>query len=175
MMVSLDVETVLKNGGYRCRMSPYDQNILLFEDDSLFGFVVLYDSVEVLLETWKSTQAHFIQRHASSLRRTNMKTWNCYAAFLSSGTAAENQKAALSVIEEDLSLTRKLVADGISTQRDVQRALLPVLPIQNPSVASSSTALDLATRLDNWSVQAVRALEGDTTAREVFEILWDIQ
>ena len=174
-MVSLDIETVLKNGGYRCRMSPYDQNILLFEDDSLFGFVVLYDNVDALLATWKSQQTYFIQRHASTLRRTNMKTWNCYAVFLSSESAQEEQKPALAEIEEDLSLTRKLVADGISTQRDAQRALLPILPIQNPAVASSDAALNLSARLDSWSIQAVRALEGDATATELLEILWDAQ
>jgi hypothetical protein len=156
-------------------MSPYDQDILLFEDDSLFGFVILYDNVNDLLSAWKSQQTYFIQRHASTLRRANMKTWNCYAVFLSSESAPDGQRAALAEIEEDLSLTRKLVADGISTQRDVQRALLPILPIQNPAVASSSTALDLSARLDSWSAHAVRALEGDATATEILEILWDIQ
>jgi hypothetical protein len=174
-MVSLDIETVLRNGGYRCRMSPYDQDILLFEDDSIFGFVVLYDTVERLLATWKEKQTHFIQKNAGTLRRANMKAWNCYAVFLSSEIAHDEQRPSLADIEEDLSLTRKLVADGVSTQRDAQRALLPVLPIQNHAVPSSDLTLNLSTRLDSWSVQAVRALEGDATATELLEILWDTQ
>jgi hypothetical protein len=174
-MISLDIETVLRHGGYTCRMAPYDQDILLFEDDSLFGFVVLYDTVESLLATWRDKQAHFIKRNASSLRRANMKAWNCYAVFLCSDTALDEQKAAFAEIEEDLSLTRKLVADGVSTQRDAQRALLPVLPIQNHAAPSSDNDLNLSTRLNSWPAQAIRALEGDATAPELLELLWDLQ
>jgi hypothetical protein len=174
-MVSLDIETALRNGGYRCRMSPYDQDILLFEDESIFGFVVLYDTVERLLATWKEKQSLFIQKNAGTLRRANMKAWNCYAVFLCTEVAPERHKSALVEIEEDLALTRKIVADGVATQRDTQRALLPVLPIQNHAVPSSDIALDLSARLDSWSPQAIRGLEGDATPAELLEILWDAQ
>src|SRR5689334_10783681 len=105
-MVFLDIEAALRNGGYRCRMSPYDQDILLFEDESIFGFVVLFDTVQRLLETWKGKQTLFIQKNAGALRRANMKAWNCYSLFLCTETAPEFQKAALVEIEEDLALTR---------------------------------------------------------------------
>jgi hypothetical protein len=174
-MVFLDIEAALKSAGYRCRMSQYDQDLLLFEDESIFGFVVLFDTVERLLETWKDKQTLFIQKNAGALRRANMKAWNCYAVFLCTETAPELQKPALVEIEEDLALTRKLIADGVATQRDVQRALLPILPIQNRAAPSGAIALDLSTRLESWSPQAIRALEGDATAAELLEVLWDAQ
>jgi hypothetical protein len=78
-------------------------------------------------------------------------------------------------VEEDLSLTRKLVGDGVATLRDVQRVLLPILPIQNPTVAPSAGSLNLAARLEGWSSQAIRSLEGNASAAELIDILWDAQ
>ena len=172
-MASFDIEATLRSNGYRCRLSQYDAEMLLFEDDAIFGFVVLFDTAPQLLSQWKGRQTTFIQKNAGALRRAHMKSWNCYAIYLSAEPAAEILSPALSDIEEDLALTRKIVADGISTARDVQRALLPILPIQNPSVTTATAASSLGTRLEGWLPPSLRALEGHASAEELLEILWD--
>jgi hypothetical protein len=145
-MVVIDIETSLRSGGYRSRLSPYDSNMLLFEDEAIFGFAILFETATQLLDLWREKQALFIQKNAGALRRANMKSWNCYALFLCAEIADEMNKRAMTEIEEDLALTRKLVADGVTTLRDVQRALLPILPIQNHAVPSRAPTLNLASR-----------------------------
>ncbi len=172
-MFSSDIDTTLRSNNYRCRMSPYDSSMLLFEDEAIFGFVVLFDDAVQLLESWKSKQALFIQRNATALKRAHMKSWNCYSIYLSSQPAPTSLKPFLAEIEEDLALTRKIVGDGIATPRDIQRALLPILPIQNHAVSSSTAKADLGSRLHGWSPSALHALEGATTAEDLLEILWD--
>ena len=174
-MVLIDIESTLRSGGYRCTLSAYDAGMLLFEDDTIFGFVELFESPGQLLASWRDKQALFIQKNAGALRRASMKSWNCYAVFLCSEIARDADKHAIADVEEDLSLTRKLIADGVATLRDVQRALLPILPIQNHAAPSGGPPLDLAARLETWSPQAIRALEGEATAAELVDILWDAQ
>jgi ABC-three component (ABC-3C) system Middle Component 1 len=174
-MTLIDIELSLKMGGYRCRLALYDSEMLLFEDDAIVGFAVLYETPAKLITSWQDKQALFIQKNTGTLRRAGTKSWNCYAIFLCSESATETEKHAIAEIEEDLGLTRKIVSEGVMTTRDVQRALLPILPIQNHTAASGSTALDLLQRLENWSPQAVRALEGEATAAELVEILWNAQ
>jgi hypothetical protein len=172
-MLSSDIDTTLRSNGYRCRISPYDASMLLFEDEAIFGFVVLFEDANQLLESWKAKQTLFIQRNASALRRAHMKSWNCYSVYLSSQPASAAMKPLLAEIEEDLALTRKIVGDGVSTQRDIQRALLPILPIQNHAVTASAAKVDLGSRLHGWSPSALHALEGATTAEDLLDILWD--
>lgn len=154
-------------------MSPYDPSMLLFEDEAIFGFVVLFDNPIELLESWRSKQALFIQKNSSTLKRAHMKSWNCYSVYLSTQPAPTSLKRFLAEIEEDLALTRKIVGDGIATQRDVQRALLSILPIQNHAVSASTAKVDLGSRLDGWSALALHALEGTTSAEDMLDILWD--
>lgn len=174
-MVLIDVESSLRNSGYKCRLSPYDADMLLFEDEAIFGFVAQFDNAAQLLASWRDKQSLFIQKSAGVLRRASMKSWNCYSVFFCSEIANEAHRRAMAEVEEDLALTRKLVADGVTTLRDVQRALLPILPIQNHAAPSGATTLNLASRLETWSPQAIRALEGNATAAELIDILWDAQ
>ena len=82
MLNALDVEAVLKEADYHCWTCPYDPTVLLFEDDSIFGFVVLFETADQLLSRWKEKQGQFIARMAVELRRSSRKSWNCYAIFL---------------------------------------------------------------------------------------------
>jgi hypothetical protein len=172
-MAMVNLESTLNTAGYRCRTSAYDARVLLFEDESIFGFVASFESAAELLESWRDKQSTFIQRTAGALRRSSMKSWNCYAIFICFEDADDSMRKGLSEIEEDLSLTRKLVADGVATQRDIQRALLPILPIQNHALPAAKVILDLAARLDTWPESALLALQGDASPRDLVEILLD--
>jgi hypothetical protein len=54
-MVLIDVDASLRSARYRCRMSPYDSTMLLFEDEAIFGFVVLFDTATRLLSLWRES------------------------------------------------------------------------------------------------------------------------
>jgi hypothetical protein len=172
-MQTKDVESVLEQAGFRCRISSYDPSVLWFEDDSILGFVGIFDTAEEMVKSWSNKQATFIQRNAAALRRSNLKAWNCYAILLCAEQVNLEGRQLFAEIEGDLSLTRKIVAEGISTQRDLQRALLPILPIQNRALVAASESLDLESRLDLWPKNAVLALEGEGTALDVLESLLD--
>jgi hypothetical protein len=174
-MLMIDVESILNTAGYRCRMSSYDPSVLLFEDDSILGFVSMFESPVELLDQWREKQATFIQKSATALRRSSMKSWNCYAIFMCSQPAGEKLRKSFAEVEEDLSLIRKIVADGVATQRDVQRAFLPILPIQNQALAIANATLDIAARLETWPKQALLALQGDASATDLVEILLDVK
>ena len=159
MLNSLDVEAVLRNADYHCWTAPYDPAILLFEDDSILGFVVLFETAEQLLSQWKEKQGQFIARMAVELRRSSRKSWNCYAVFLVNEKAEIEYQARLADLEEDLSLMRKLVSDHVSSSNDLYRVLMPILPIQNQI---SSTLLEqegVSARLSSWPEDARRVLE----------------
>lgn len=173
MVNMIDVEAVLQEAGYRCKIAGYDPGVLLFEDDSILGFATLFESAADLLAQWREKQNTFIARTAAALRHSSTKSWNCYAVYLCSSPADDGLKPQLSDLEENLSLTRKLVADGLATSRDIQRALLPILPIQNQTSTSSIHSAGLGARLDSWPKAALLALEGDATATELIEILLD--
>lgn len=163
MINLLDVESTLAQVGYRPRIAKFDSTILLFEDESILGFVSLFETVEQLLDNWKSKQNQFVSRMAVELRRSASKSWNCYAVFLALDEADPDQRALLSELEEDLSLTRKLVVDGLLTARDIPRALLPILPIQNRTSTTDLGSQALSSRLPAWPRTALLALEGDGT------------
>ena len=167
-----DFDTVLHSNGYKSRLSSYDSSMLLFEDEAIFGFIVLFEHVDELLESWQFKQSLFIGRNATALKRARMKSWNCYSVYLSSQPCPAELRPLLSELEEDLALTRKIVGDDVATQRDLQRVLLPILPIQNHSVSASTATLDLASRLDGWSTSAVRALQTGS-ASDLLDILWE--
>lgn len=172
-MLITELESTLSAARYRCWTSSYDPSVLLFEDESILGFIGTFENAADLLDLWRDKQATFIQNSASALRRSSMKSWNCYAIFVCSQVAGEEDRKLFNEIEEDLSLTRKIVADGVVTQRDIQRAFLPILPIQNHALATTSAALDIAARLETWPKHALLALQGDASATDLVEILLD--
>jgi len=153
------VETTLKGAGFRCGAAPYDATVLLFEDESIMGFVASFETAEQLLEKWKEQQGQFIAKLAVPLRRAARKSWNCYAILLSRASAPPALRPELTSLEEDLTLTRKLVGDGISSDEDVERVLMPILPIRhqlaNPQIDQESPS----SRLTSWSGEARRLLE----------------
>jgi hypothetical protein len=175
MINLLDVESALTEVGYRSRIAKFDPTTLLFEDDSILGFVSLFDTVEQLLENWKLKQNQFVSRMTVELRRSATKSWNCYAVFLTREEVDTHQRALLSDIEEDLSLTRKLVGDGLLTTRDIRRVLLPILPIQNRTSSTHLGSQSLSSRLQAWPRAALSALEGDGTPIDLVEFLFEDQ
>ncbi|TZF90772.1 hypothetical protein [Cognatilysobacter lacus] len=103
---------------------------LTFEDPSVLGFLMVYDTVDELLASYSRTSQVLLARHAFLLRSAGAKAWNTYMVLLATSSATSNQLVALSGIEEDLSGTRKIARAGVADREDVHAALLSLLSLQ---------------------------------------------
>ena len=119
---------ILADAGYS--ISRPVQDSLVFEDQTILGFVRSFESVEALVESWHRDEERFVKERALSLRRDPSKAWNIYSVFLCSEQCPPFLKAQLGSIEEDFVATRKIAQAGIQDDADVVSALLPVLPLR---------------------------------------------
>jgi hypothetical protein len=112
------------------RLSFAGREVLWFEGDTVFGFVIGYETAADLIHTWSEDLAAILTRHALILRRGGQKAWNTYAFFVTANVASSSEVLAMSVIEENLAGTRKIARGGVSTDLTARAVLLPLLPIQ---------------------------------------------
>jgi len=115
---------------------------LLFEDDSIVGFLEIAESVAKVLTTWRQSEVRFLSSLAERLRSANSKAWNVYSVFLIVSTPTEAERGELLAIEEDLTSSRKIARGGVGTREALIRALYPVLPIQARAVLGTQTLKD---------------------------------
>ena len=167
-----DVESLLSKVGYRTMRNSVVPSSVAFEDDSLFGFVVEYDTIHSLNEGWKKAEQVFLTLHAPSLRRADQKAWNCYSVHITSDAGSESGIRSLLAIEEDFKSTRKIARAALSSRKDLIHAFAPLLPLQNVTAPERQASQpDLRERLHEWPASAVEALEGDATSDEILILL----
>lgn len=124
-------DRVLRNAGFDVIRAVEGTYRLTFEDDSVIGFVLTYDSPQSIVEEWLSEQNKFLREYAFSLRRAPGKAWNVYSVFLAAQPANEIESRHLAEIEEELMATRKIVGAGLASAEDVSKALAPLLPLHS--------------------------------------------
>jgi hypothetical protein len=167
-----DVESLLSKAGYRMMRNSAVPSSVAFEDDSLFGFVVEYDTINSLQEGWKKAEQVFLTLHAPSLRRADQKAWNCYSIHITSDVGSESDIRSLLPIEEDFKSTRKIARAALSSRKDLIHALAPLLPLQNVIAPERQASQpDLKERLHEWPASVVEALSGDATSDEIVALL----
>ncbi len=151
MQLLYEVEAVLQAAGFRIARTPEARgefaDRVLFEDDTLLGFVVVLPSVSDVVARWRNTQDDFLRTHAANLRRDPLKAWTTYSVFLTAEPVED--ASALLEIEADVAATRKIVRGGILTQVDVRAALAPLLPLAGASGMSDSVESALSAKLSN--------------------------
>jgi len=131
MEILSQAERLLREAGYRTRLLQVPPTqVLCFEDDVAIGFVRVFDSPAVLIETWRDVERSDVVRHALQLRSAPRKAWNVYSVLLTSATVTASQAAEIDRIEEDFASTRKIVRGGIASPVDLEQALLPILPVR---------------------------------------------
>ena len=157
--------------GARYRVAAWQDDELVFEDDTLLGFVCLQPSAGHILQNWHAKQEAFLRAHATPLRKDAGKAWNVYSVFLAGGPCSPEDAAKLLDVEEDFGGTRKLARAGVETEDDVTEALYPLLPIENSvslaegdAIARARTRLDLpasiaemVTRADDVNLEEIAA------------------
>jgi hypothetical protein len=167
-----DVESLLSKAGYRVTRNSAVPSSIAFEDDSLFGLVVEYDTIHSLREGWKKAEQVFLTLHAPSLRRAAQKAWNCYSVHITSDAGSESDIRSLLPIEEDFKSTRKISRAALSSRKDLIHAFAPLLPLQNVIAPERQASQpDLKERFHEWPAAAVEALAGDATADEILTLL----
>jgi hypothetical protein len=170
------IEQWLRGAGYRVQLSIDNPSMLYFEDYSLFGFAAVYESVDLLLRNWKDKQDVFLQANAPFLRSAPQKAWNCYTVHLTDATATAIESQRLFDIEENFVSTRKIARANMATAVDVQRALYPLIPVQNLlKMQGSHGDIDIAQRFHDWPEAAVKALLGDGKAEDIVELLLEAE
>lgn len=167
-----DVESLLSKAGYRIMRNSAVPSSVAFEDDSVFGFVVEYDTIDSLQEGWRKAEQLFLTLHAPSLRRADQKAWNCYSIHITSYGGPEADVRSLLPIEEDFRSTRKIARAALSSRKDLIHAFAPLLPLQNVIAPErQASPPDLRGRLHEWPASAVEALAGDATSDEIVALL----
>lgn len=156
MRILDEAKRLLERHGYFASVTG--QDMILFEDDSLIGFVC-EGPLQQLLSTWGARQDEFVRKNAGPLRTSSTKAWNLYSVFLSADVPTPDDKKAITNIEEDFHATRKIVQTEVATLSDVTRALYSFIPIQNlVSLSTDNTLRTLRARLSSVPNAAVEAL-----------------
>jgi hypothetical protein len=132
--------------------------MLLFEDHNVLGFVTEHPSVGKLLASWEAQQEIFLRKHAGRLRADPVKAWNLYCIYLSAEAPSPDEAHRLAEVEEDFRACRKIARAAVCTRTDVQRALLPLLPIQPPSQDSHDSDRLLTEKLDSREQTMLRLI-----------------
>lgn len=164
MQLLYEVDAILRAAAFRTARPSAVRDTVVFEDDTILGFVAVHAGAEELIARWKDQQDTFLRNHAASLRRDPSKAWNTYSVFLTAAPVDQNAWEMLG-IESDVTATRKIVRGGIITAGDVRDALGPILPLV-AGRSSGETSVDalLAEKLsqeESTLFQLVRDRTGD--------------
>lgn len=174
MIATLEtVASTLANAGFEVVPDFELSNAILFENDTVLGFALYFDSAEQLERDWRQSLNSLINNHQFALRRSGEKAWNTYAVLLCGEVVSTSRKPALQAIEEDLSGTRKIVRSGVTGTYDVVLALLPVLPLQSapelPVIDMQQEIRSRTTELPDEVLQAFFSDASEVIAMQVIE------
>jgi len=172
MDIATQAEIVLRNALYETwSWSGPSGPVTCFESAALIGFVHVFVDAKTLMASWQASQKTTLARHAASLRRAGTKAWNVYSIFLTAERAPSLARA-IERIEEDFTLTRKIVRVAVTTAEDVERALLPLMGIRaQPLLGAANFEDRLRSRLKDVPTDAVAAFLNETSATDVARIL----
>ncbi len=118
------------------------ERCLLAEDRYGVVAVAVYDTWSELAEDWTNVQAALVEEMSIRLDPAEPKAWDGYLVLLTPSQAPRDSEG-ISSITHDTGRLRKLGASGenLSTLSDVERAILPLMPIDARPVHTSGMAL----------------------------------
>lgn len=107
-------------------------NARLFEDVYGIVAVVVYDTWRDLSASWPEAQATLVELISKYVGRGEAKAWDGYLVVFTPSVLSAEARLEAETIRYDTSRVRKLVAAGdqLGTLSDVERALLPLLPLE---------------------------------------------
>jgi hypothetical protein len=117
-----------------------------FEDSYGVVLLVVYETWASLVEGWSEDQERLVELISAYMTRADPKSWEGYLVLLCPAPPLPEERHRLQEIRYDITRVRKLIAAGeeLSAIADVERAILPLLPVDAPSdLEPESSALDL--------------------------------
>lgn len=147
---------------------------LMFEDDTVLGFVFAYQKPVDLVRDCQQAMDRAVADHQFALRRAGQKAWNTYAILLAAEPGTDIEAASLSAIEEDLVGTRKVARMDVRDPAEIRAALLPLLPLQAaPKLEAVSIPLEIRQRATELSPRIVDAFLSPADESVVLQVLED--
>ncbi len=145
---------------------------LMFESDTVLGFVLGYADAATLIERWRLQSQHILKTAQFGLRRAEVKAWNAYLILLAEAAADYGPSVTLSTIEEDLTGTRKIARAGIVTDMDARGALLPLLSMQHaPQLDAVDMAAEVRLRTSELPVELIDAFVSGAADTALLQLL----
>ena len=169
-------EVLLKAAGYRTWRSLQGADINVgFEDGSSIGFLYVFDTAAALLDTYESREETTLATYSSSLGQARAKALNVYSVFITSDDPGTDIQRRVLRVEENLHRTRKIARASVTSQRALEVALLPLLPI---IARTQSKQSDYQERLANKITKAAgkpisQAFFGPASGEEIATMLQD--
>ncbi|MER8589595.1 hypothetical protein NKH19_31120 [Mesorhizobium sp. M1338] len=164
---------LLQDAGFE--IQPVDIDGLsarVLENDTLLGFVLVYDTAGDLLARWSGDTDRLVAQRQFQLRAAGTKAWNSYVLLLARDRANYAEAIALSSIEEDLSGLRKIARSGCEHGSDILRALLPLMPLQStPVLDAVDSKEEIRQRTTELAQTVVEAFLSAADPHIVFQLL----
>lgn len=131
---------LLRENLYATRLTQWGKDtVVMFEDESVLGFVFTFESPENLIGGWRAAETAFLRAEAVRFRAAGDKAWNVYCVLLSNGPGDAAQIRQIGWIEEDLERTRKIAACNVASRSELTQALLPLFRLQQRPLLQSET------------------------------------
>jgi hypothetical protein len=168
-----EAEVVLRKDRFSTIRLP-DNSAFVFEDETVFGFVVEYSTAKDLLNNWQPNQDKLLERFSAILRNAGAKAWNVYTVLLTEGMTDDAQQTHIfETIEENLRHTRKIPRQNIRTPSDVRAALAPLLAVPTQSIlAAESFEVRLTRKLEaEIGAEAAKSFLGEADEETVARLL----
>ena len=147
---------------------------LVFENSTVIGFVLTYETIGQLINRWKSDGDRIALKHRKELQAARQKAWNVYLVLLSEAEADFNEALVLGQIEEDLKAMRKIARAGVNSIEDVRNALLPLLPFRAAPVLSPiDLPSEIRARASDVDADVLTAFLSNTDETTLVQILED--
>ncbi len=167
------VQEQLVEGGYSVGTTDdRDGPVLLFENDSILGFVICFPDAASLLEQWQAASQRVLKNAQLALRRAEGKAWNAYLVVLAEAQGDYGENVMLGGIEEDLVGTRKIARAGVADSTDVRAALLPLLAIQNaPRLEAVDLPAEIRLRTTELPSELIDGFLGGVSESTLLQLL----
>lgn len=168
------VSAALRTGEIEAQQGELTETaFLVFEGQTVMGFVVHYPSVTALLDSWRGDLDALVSRFRFGIRRADRKAWNTYGVLLADGHADPSEQSRLGLIEEDLTGTRK-IARAIGDGSDLERAILPLLPLQHaPRLEAIDIRAEIRLRTKELPADLVDVFLSDAPDSVVLQVMED--
>lgn len=171
-LVSL-AEDVLREAGFATQPSELTaRESLVFENDTVMGFIVAYPNCDDLGDEWRKDASDMVSQYQFGLRKAGLKAWNTYLILLTHGSPSHSDLTALGAIEEDLQGMRKIARAGVVSPAELRAALLPLLPLQNaPRLDAIDMPQEIRIRTTEFHDRVLQAFLSEADENVVLQVL----